>query len=124
MTATRPMLRDSALALPVLALLGAWFGGPVVAAGVVASGIVSIANLALLGWLVERMVAIAAAGGTGAGPAVLILLKMGLVLGAFALLLAVFPPLSVALGTGAAIAGVTTRGLVESLRIPEHEEVV
>ncbi len=118
MTTPRTILRDSALALPFLAALGAWLEGSWGAFGVVASGVITLANLAVLAWIVDRLVH-AAATGEGGGAAVAVIFGKGLVaLSAYALLLASFSGPSVALGFGAGLVGLVAYGVGEALRAP------
>ncbi len=121
MTTQRTILRDSALALPFLAGLGAWLEGPWGGVGVVASGLVTLMNLALLGWLVDRLVRATAAGSGGGGAVPLIFGKMMLVLAAFWALLATFPAITVALGLGAGIAGLMAQAVAQTLHVPAGE---
>jgi hypothetical protein len=117
MITPRTILRDSALAIPLLIPLGYWLEGGLGALAVVLSGLVAIGNLALLAWLVHRLVQSATHGG-GGGVVLLVMGKLVIVLGAYAVLLALFPPIGVALGLGAAVLGLSVRGTIEALRIP------
>jgi hypothetical protein len=121
MTTPRTILRDCALALPPLVGIGAWLWGPWGAFGVAASGVVSLLNLALLAWLVDRVVKVMTAGG-GAGALVVVLAKPLVALGGYALLLSWFDPHAVALGLGAVILGLGAQTVIEALRIPSPEE--
>jgi hypothetical protein len=121
MTTPRTILRDSALALPLLAGLGGWLEGVWGATGVFASGLVTLLNLALLAWLVDRIVRATAAGNGGGGAIALVFGKMLFVLGAYGALLSVFPALSVALGLGAGIVGLTVRAVADTLHVPSGE---
>lgn len=121
MTTPRTILRDCALALPPLVGVGAWLWGPWGALGVAASGLLSLLNLAVLAWLVDRVVRVTSAGG-GAGAMAVVLAKPLVALGGYALLLAFFEPLPVALGLGAVILGLAVQGVVEALRIPTEPD--
>ena len=116
MTTPRAILRDSALVLPLLAGVGAWLHGPVGAAGVVASGLLTLLNLAVLAWVVDRVVR-ATATGEGAGGAIGVITgKTIIVLMAYGALLSAFPAPSVALGLGAGLFGLVVRGTVDAWR--------
>ncbi|MBW1879911.1 MAG: hypothetical protein JRJ84_16230 [Deltaproteobacteria bacterium] len=117
MITPRTILRDSALAIPLLVPVGYWFEGALGALAVVASGLVALGNLALLAWLVHRVMDSATQGG-GGGAVLLVMGKLVIVLCAYAALLSLFPPLGVALGLGAAVLGLSARGTIEALRIP------
>lgn len=121
MITPKTILRDSALALPGVVVVAAWVDGWLGALGALVAGLVALGNLALLSWLVRRVVRVMAAGG-GAGPAVVLAVKSVVVVALFLGLVVVFPPRSVALGLGAAILGLSVRAIRETLRIP-HPEV-
>jgi len=122
MITPRTILRDSALAIPLLVPLGYWLEGALGAIAVVASGLVAIGNLALLAWLVRRLVNSATRGGGGGVVVLLVMGKLVIVLCAYAVLLSLLPPLGVALGLGAAVLGLSVRGTLEALRIPTATE--
>lgn len=113
----RPILRDSALLIAPLAGLGAWLGGAWMAVGVVVAGLVSLGNLALLGWIVGKLATAMEAEGdaSAAAPAGALAFKSLLALGVYGGLMFAFDPLAIALGLGAVVLGVCIRGLLLSV---------
>lgn len=113
---TKTLLRDCALAVPLLLLVGSLIGGSWGALAVGVSGLVALGNLALLALVVERLLQ-ALAEGTGAGVAMALLMgKMVLLFTVYALLLVIFPALYVALGLAIVMGGLTVSGLLGGLR--------
>lgn len=109
------LLREIALALPLLLLVGSLIGGSEGALAVGLSGLVALVNVAALAVVADCLVR-AGSTGQGAGLTVALLLaKMALLLGAYALLLVYFPPLFVALGLTLVMAGVLVSGLFGGL---------
>jgi protein-S-isoprenylcysteine O-methyltransferase Ste14 len=83
---------------------------------VFASGLLTLLNLAVLAWVVDRVVR-ATASGEGGGAAIGVITgKTIIVLMAYGALLSVFPAPSVALGLGAGLLGLVIRGTVDAWR--------
>ncbi len=124
MVSRRTMILDSALALVPLAII-AGIVGPSTLAGTLASGLVALLNLALLGWLAKRVTDNLAAGRTrSAGLAAAVLgAKSLVVLGILALLLTTLDPLGVALGISCVVLGALLGGLLRQVLWPPVDAV-
>lgn len=101
------MLRDSALALLLLAGASYWLGGMNLLGGTVATGLFALANLAVLAWLARRITTALASGHhrLAGGAAAVLGVKSLVSLGIVALFLAVFEPLAVLLGVSCVVIG-------------------
>ena len=116
----RTLLRDCALALPVLIAVGVYFGGLMGGLGVLVAGLVTMVNLrlwmGLTAWFTRAVTtenqALSALVAMG------FLVKVPLTIGMYYALVWAFTPQDVALGLCALVIGVTVRGVYLLFSIP------
>ena len=88
-----------------------WVGGAEAGGGVAASGGLILVNFALWQRVGHAMIAAALQGDTSLFAAVLWSLKLALLLGGLLFLLAMFPPLAVAVGSSVIVASILLQAL-------------
>jgi len=98
---------DSAAALAALVAFAFATQGAGFAFGVGVSGLAAIANLALMYWLVSRIVSAMAAGKSSAGVGLLLGGKLVIILGVVFALLQFFPGEAVAMGVASTVLGMS-----------------
>lgn len=113
MTTLPQILRDSALPLPFVGMVALVIGDASLAAGTLLAGALAWLNLVLMGMLIP-MVARATAAGESAGlPGLVLSGKLFASLAAFGLLMLSFPPLSVPLGLGGVMVGLSLHPMLQ-----------
>lgn len=113
------ILRDTAFILVPFVGVGAVFGGWMGALGVVATGLVVLANLWVLGKLVRRLTAaMAGEDGNGGMAVYVLLLKFPLILAVTVPLVWVFGGIPVAVALSALVFAVFVRGTVMLFQTP------
>jgi len=110
------LLRETALAVPLLVISGTLVGGTWGAFATAVCGLVALLNLGAMWFIVDRLVQ-ATASGQGGGAAIGLLFgKMTLLLVVYAGLLALFEPIYVLLGLALVLSGLAVFGVVNGLR--------
>lgn len=118
------ILRDTAIALVPLVGVGAALDGWLGALGVVATGLIVLANLWVLGKLVRRLTAaMAGEDGTGGMAVYVLLLKFPLILALTVPLVWVFGGIPVAVALSALMFAVFFRGTVMLFQTPGDVDV-
>lgn len=114
------MIRDAVLALAMLTVLAAVFGGVNVGLSTLVAGVVAIGNFALLGHLVKLAVR-ASTVGRGGAVAGLLVIKTGLVLAIFLGLISFFGSVGPAIGAGSVVLALSVRGMLDALHVSDDE---
>ena len=117
MTNPQSILRDSAVALPVLVAVGA-MDGTLGMASVLAGGLLALVNFAALTWAVVR--GFSGDGENGGLVAAVLVMKMPMLLGGLWLLMSWFEPMYVGLGASCVVLGALFRGTVDAFSQPAH----
>lgn len=121
MPTPQTMLRDSALGVFALVVVGFAWGGLGFAGAIFAGGALALLNFFLLSRLVARLVA----GSSGAGAlAAGMMLKALIALGGLWGLLQVFDTAGVFVGLGATVLAVSVRGAVGLFAVPGDPQEV
>ena len=124
MLTPRTMLKDSALALLVLAAGAGLFGGWTWLGAAVLGGLLAMGNLWLISQVVARGFAQHEATGKGAAAfAVGLLLKTVVGLGLLLALLKFLPAVPVMVGVVSVVSAIGIRNIVDLLSMPTEQEI-
>lgn len=103
------LMTDTATAAGLLSLVAVFVADADHALGVAAGAVLTLVNVAAMGWLVQRVVTATAEGRSAGVAATLLGLKGVVVLMAWTALASVFPPIAVATGVASLVLGLFAR---------------